>query len=366
MNLGQGKYTHEEVLKKLLSCERNIHYEYSVQDNSGTHLGWMSNCDGKISYDATSSIMRTFSGTAMKCEILDINLIDEKIVPWFCVKIGGDVLRYPLGKFIISPSFSVSGPEKNVAINGYDLGKIALDDKIVTRIVKNKDAFYTVELQEMLSELYSVCSVESSQLKRQNTTEWEPGSSKLQIINDILTSLNYYPLHFSEYGIPLAKPYVLPESQNIDMYYKADKKSIILPYSNLSSNRFEIPNKFVRYVESVDSQYMISSYVNDDPNDKLSTVNRGRTIVDIQSVSDIASQNELDAYVRRCAASKMAVVDTIVFRTLNMPGHGFKNCLYLDAEELGIREKLIEVGWEMDLKIGGEMLHKCTKVVSIS
>lgn len=366
MNLGQGKYTHEEVLKTLLSCKRNIHYEYSVQDNRGTHLGWLSNCDGKISYDATSSIMRTFSGTAMKCEILDINLIDEKIVPWFCAKVGGDVLRYPLGKFIISPSFSISGPEKSVAINGYDLGKIAMDDKIVTRTVKNKDAFYTVELQEMLLELYPVCSVESSQLKRPNIAEWEPGSSKLQIMNDILTSLNYYPLHFSEYGIPLAKPYILPESQPIDMYYKADKESVILPSSSLESNRFEIPNKFVRYVENVDSQYLISSYVNDDPKDKLSIVNRGRTIVDIQSVSDIASQNELDAYVRRCAASRMAVVDTIIFRTLNMPGHGFKNCLYLDAEELGIREKLIEIGWEMDLKIGGEMIHKCTKVVSVS
>ena len=93
MNYSQGSYTHEEVLKTLLSSERKIQYEYSVQDSHGKHLGWLSNCEGKITFDSKRSVMRTFSGTAMKCEILDINLIDEKIVPWFCIKIGGDILE---------------------------------------------------------------------------------------------------------------------------------------------------------------------------------------------------------------------------------------------------------------------------------
>lgn len=365
MNLAQGKYTQKEVLEELFSNERKIHYEYSVQDNAGKHLGWLSNCDGRISFDATSSIMRTFSGTAMKCEILDINMIDEKIVPWFCMKIAGDILKYPLGKFIISPSFAVNGSEKYVAINGYDLGKIALDDKVISRIVKHKDNFYTNELQEMLAELYPTYAVEMSEQKRMCTSEWSPGTSKLHIMNNIMTSLNYYPLHFDEYGVPIGKPYVFPESQHIDMYYRMDKKSIILPDSNLSSNRFEVPNKFVRYVENTESDYLISTYVNDDPNNKFSTVSRGRTIVDIKSVSDIASQEELDGYVKRCAAAAMAVTDEITFKTLNMPGHGFKNCLFVEVDDLAIREKVIEVGWEMDLRIGGEMLHKCTKVVSV-
>lgn len=365
MNYAQGKYTHEEVLNALFLNNRKIHYEYSVQDNTGKHLGWLSDCKGRISYDATTSIMRTFSATAMKNELLDVNLIDEKIVPWFCIKINGDILKYPLGKFIISPSFYSNSAEKYVVINGYDMGKVALDDKIISRVVKNKDHFYTIELQEILSELYDTNSVETSELKRANASEWSPGTSKLQIINDIMTSLNYYPLHFNEYGVPIGKPYVFPESQQIDMYYKMDKKSIILPNSNLSSNRFEIPNKFVRYVENTDSDYMISVYVNDNPDNKFSTVSRGRTIVDIKSVSDIASQEELDGYVKRCAAAAMAVTDEITFKTLNMPGHGFKNCLFVEVDDLGIREKVIEIGWEMDLSVGGEMLHKCTKVVSV-
>lgn len=365
MNLAQGEYTHERVLEALFSNERKIHYEYSVQDNTGKYLGSLSACEGRVSFDSSSSIMRTFSGSAMKTEILDINLIDEKIVPWFCIEIDGDVLKYPLGKFVISPTFSLNGPEKNVTINGYDLGKIALDDKVSSRVVKNKDNFYTNELQEILSELYPMCSVETSEQKRVGAYEWSPGTSKLDIVNDILTSLNYYPLHFDEYGIPIGKPYVFPESQPVDMYYQMGKRSIILPNSNLSSNRFYIPNKIVRYIENVDSEYLISSYVNEDPDNKFSTVSRGRTIVDVKSISDIASQQDLDNYVKRCAVTAMAVTDEITFKTMNMPGHGFKNCLFVEVDDLGIRGKVIEVGWEMDLKVGGEMIHKCTKVVNV-
>ena len=198
-----------------------------------------------------------------------------------------------------------------------------------------------------------------------NAYEWAPGTSRLQIANDILTAINYYPLHFDEYGIPVGKKYVFPESQSIDMYYKTGKESIILPNSNLTSNRFEIPNKFIRYLENPDCEYLTSSYINDDPNSKYSITNRGRTIVDIDAVSDMASQEELDNYVKRCAVASMSVTDQVVFRTMNMPGHGFKNCLYVEIDELEMREKVIETGWEMDLAVGGEMIHKCTRVVNV-
>lgn len=365
MNLAQGKYAHEKVLEALMVNTRRIHYEYTVHDAAGTYLGMLSDCEGRITFDSSNSVMRTFWGTAKKCELLDINLIDEKIVPWFCINLNGDILKYPLGKFIITPSFSLNGPEKSVSINGYDLAKIALEDKIVQRLVQNTGSFYSNEVQKMISEMYPRCFVETSILKRTNACEWSPGTSKLQIINDTLTSMNYYPLHFDEYGVPIAIPYVFPESQTIDMYYKTDKKSIILPDSDLSSNRFEIPNKIVRYVENADCDYMISTYVNDDPEDKLSTVNRGRCIADIKNVSDIASQNELDNYTKRCAVASMTVSDQIMFKTLNMPGHGYKNCLFVQVDDLGISEKVIETGWEMDLKVGGEMTHKCTRVVNV-
>ena len=239
MNLAQSYRTHEQIWKRLCSNERKVHYEYSVQDNDGKMLGWLSSCTGKISFDSSSSVMRTFSGTAKKNELLDINLIDERIMPWFCLTLeNGEVVKYPLGKFIISPSFGSEGPEKYVDIIGYDLGKIALDDKNVTRTVVSSEGYYSNELQEILDGLYPAYEIVSSDRKRRNVSEWDPGTSKLNMINDILTSLNYHPLYFDEYGIPKATPYVFPEDCSIEAFYQVDKNSIILPGTKLSSNRY--------------------------------------------------------------------------------------------------------------------------------
>ena len=139
-----------------------------------------------------------------------------------------------------------------------------------------------------------------------------------------------------------------------------------MPDLTLLSNRFDIPNKFVRYVENVDGSYLVSRYINQDPNDIFSTINRGRVITDISSVPDISSQNELDNYVKRCAVASMTVNDKVIFKTLNMPGHGFKNCIFLEIKEQNIYGKYIENGWEMDLRAGGEMTHRCVKAVKLS
>lgn len=366
MNLKQGFYTNEDIWNYLCADKRKVHYEYSVQDNDGKILGWLSECSGRISFDSTQSVMRTFSGTAKKSELLDINLIDERIMPWFCLTLpNGEVLKYPLGKFIISPAFITKEPEVLVNITGYDMGKVALDDKCVSRIVSDSGSYYTNEIQTFLDEIYPSYEVTASERVRSAAFEWDPGTNKLQIINDILTSLNYYSLHFNEYGIPKAIPYVFPENREVEAYYKIGPQSVIFPGMSLDSNRFEIPNKFVRYVENVDAEYLISSYINANPNNIFSTVNRGRTIVNIESVRDIASQEELDDYVKRCAVAVMNVNENIEFRTLNMPGHGFKNCLFVDNGQAGIIGKYIETGWEMNLTIGGEMVHRCIKAEGI-
>ena len=367
MNLSQGNYNHNDVWKKLCSNNRKVHYEYTVHDNDGKLLGSLTSCSGRISYDSTRSVMRTFEGDAKKTELLDINMLDERITPWFCLTMdNGEVLKYPLGKFIISPSFDFKGPENIVHITGYDLGKVALDYKTVSRVVMNADDYYSNEIQEILSEMYPAFEVISSPKKRRNALEWEPGTSKITIINDMLSALNYYPLHFDEYGIPKAEPYILPEERTIEAYYKTDASSVIVPGISQESNRFDVPNKYVRYVENADSEYMVSSYTNEDPSSIFSTVNRGRVIVDIERVSDIASQKELDDYVKRCAVSAMSVTEQIKIKTLNMPGHGFRNCLLIETDKDGILGKYIETGWEMSLELGAEMTHRCVKAVNIS
>ena len=82
-------------------------------------------------------------------------------------------------------------------------------------------------------------------------------------------------------------------------------------------------NKFVRYVENPETDYLISTFTNDSASNKLSTVNRGRTITDIESISDIADQVTLDEYVKKIANEKSQVYGGMRLTTMLMPHHTF-------------------------------------------
>ena len=87
--------------------------------------------------------------------------------------------------------------------------------------------------------------------------------------------------------------------------------------------------------------------------------------MDSESVDDIATQEDLDNYVKRVALSAMQETETLKFETLNMPGHGYLNSLQVQCELYGVDAKYIEVGWEMDLSAGGKMKHICERILNI-
>ena len=365
MNIATAKYTTDELLKILRSNSRNVYYEYTIANTQGETIGKIDIEDGVISFDSSLEVMRTFSGTCMRTDLLSINSLDYKLVPWMCLRIGSDVVKWALGKFIIEPSVYDNMNSEEVHITGFDLGKIALDDKVDSRVYVPSGSVYTSFALQLAGTDYTDIELDASPKARNSEAEWDIGESKLKIINDLLKAISYNSLYFDSYGTGHITEYVMPENQSIERTYKSGSESIIVDGISKTSNKFEIPNKFIRYVENADSDYMISTYTNNDPASPYSVINRGRTIVDSQKVQDIATQGDLDALTRIEAIKAMAVTETIVFSTLNMPGHEFRNCLFIDIPEYGISEKYIEVAWEMQLSPNGKMIHTCEKVVTL-
>lgn len=365
MNISTTKYTENELLRELRSNSRQVYYEYTIANAHGVTLGRIEIENGKITYDSRSDVMRSFSGTCRKSDIANIDSIDYRLVPWMCLKIGDDVVKWPLGKFLIEPSEDGNKNYINVQIYGYDLGKIALDDKVDSRIYMNAGSVYTSMALQIAGTDYEHIELNASPKIRDAEAEWPIGSSKLKVINELLGAISYNPLFFDEYGVGHITEYTFPENQSVERTYRADKESVIVDQISKKSNKFEVANKFIRYVENVDVGYMVATYINADPSSPYSTVTRGRTIVDSKMVKDIATQSDLEALTRKDAALAMSITDVVVFNTLNMPGHGYRNCLFVDIPEYEIRDKYIESKWEMELKRGGMMKHYCEKVVTV-
>lgn len=366
MNIKAEGYTEEQLIAALFSSARQVRYEYTVLSSGGEYLGNIEIEEAKISFNSTSEVMRTFSGTVIENDIFNRNSIDYQIIPWMCLMMfNNKEAKFPLGRFIVTTSLNYSNNLTKLNVTGYDLGKIALDDKTSSRFFASSTNTYEYALRELLEGIYPNIDIAEIALNKSFPQEWEIGTSKITIANDLLKGVNYNPLYFDEYGQGFCIPYVLPEEKGIDFQYVANKTSVIIDDITTESNIFNIPNKWIRYTENVDAPYLICVLVNDDPESPYSVQNRNRYIVDAEVVNDIANQAELNAYTRRIASKSMQKIETITFSTLNMPGHGYRELLWLDIPAYKIADRYIETSWEMDLRPGGLMTHVCEKVVVI-
>ena len=366
MNIDVPGYTREQITSALFSSAREVRYEYTISDNHDANLGYIEIQDGHISYDSTSEVMRTFTGKVKKSDLLNLDTIDYRVTPWMCLMMpNGKEAKWALGKFLIFPSMESENDINMIEISGFDMGKVALDDKNTSREFVDSTDLYTTALSVILETIYTRTDITASEDTKSFPQEWEIGTSKLKISNDLLQGINYNPLYFDEYGVAMCKPHIPIATREIDFSYFANEQSIIVDGLTFASDKYEIPNKWVRYTENPESPYLISEFENDDEDSPYSTVNRGRTIVDAGVVEDIASQTVLDAYVARIAAEAMQTTEQLEFRTLNMPGHGFQECLFVNIPVYDICGKYIELGWEMDLVPGGQMTHICERVVVV-
>lgn len=366
MNIEVEGYTKEQIKAALFSSARKVRYEYTITNATGEHLGFAEVENGVISYDSTQEIMRSFSGRIKKSDLINMDCIDYKLVPWMCLMMpNGKEAKFPLGSFYIVPSLQSELNINMVNIVGYDMGKIFSDDKADTRVFVDSTDVYTSIIAQFIGRRYMNFDVEESEYTKSFPQEWDIGTSYLTIINDLLRGINYDPLHFDENGKAICREHVSVYERLIDFQYLADDMSIILDGITTSSDKFDTPNKWIRYTENVDAPYYISVVVNDDDKSPYSVQNRGRMIVDSAVVNDIASQQALDNYTNRIAAEAMQSTERIEFSTLNMPGHDYRECLYVKVPSYDIDGRYIEVAWEMELVSGGQMRHICEKVVRL-
>ena len=196
--------------------------------------------------------------------------------------------------------------------------------------------------------------------------EYEVGESKLTAVNDLLGRINYTGLTITENGMAMARPYQSPEEREIEHYYLDDSLSVLLPDAEEEFDIFDTPNVFVRTVSNPEAEDVYrAEFINDNPSSALSTVSRGRKIVDYEELTDISSQAALDIFVRRIAFEKSQTYSKIRFKTALMPHHTALDMLYLRHENLSVEGKFTETSWQIELEAGGRMSHEARRLVII-
>lgn len=363
-------HTQSEILAALqgLSGIRRLTFRYDRLDEENTYLGPLSSVvDGHVEQNWLADIKRKASFTIRDDGVL--NYLSDRIQPW--VRLGippygrNDWVEWPQGVFLLTtPTRTVDSSGRVLRqVDGYDALTVYADDLVSSRYTLLAGSVVTDEVATLLDTAH--LTVQASALTLSTDREWEPGTSKLKIISDLLDSINYESLSMDEYGRAVVQAYRSPTDRPAEYTYADDDQGLIVPQVDQTLDLFSVANHWILTVSNPDQDPLSSTYTNTDPASPTSTVRRGRTITDFRQELDAADQTTLDDKVARLAFAASQVYEIVTFSTALMPVHSGNDVIAFRYGGLAINDKYSEHSWSMDLQAGASMSHTIRRVVSV-
>lgn len=201
--------------------------------------------------------------------------------------------------------------------------------------------------------------------------DWAVGTSSLTIVNQLLAEISYKPLWFNEAGAAVLEPAAVPTAENIEHTLSDQPEALtagaseiirMLPQIRRETDIYQAANVFVCVCSNADkSGPLVATSRNTNPQSPLSTMRRGREIVKVVRVNNVADQAALQAYADRLRNESMLGGETIRVTTALQPGFGVADVTAIRYGELSA--VCVEHAWTMELAPGGAMTHELERVV---
>lgn len=365
----QGGYTRQQIIDALhaKSSSRLIKFRYDLLNRQEIKIGTLDNVvSGEVSMASLATDIKRTARLNMK-DNKDIDWLNDRVQPFCMLKMPDGWVEWSLGIFLLnSPKKREQNKQVYRNIEAYDGLQILLDDKFDSRYTIVSGTKYITAINNIFFTLgISKINIPNTDAALAITKEFEIGTPKLRAINELLGELNYTSLWVDERGYYTAMPYIILSDRAIDYTYEDNELSVIYNGLEEELDLFSVPNKFVVVQSNAETNPLVSTYTNENPGSITSTVNRGRTIVDVREVDNIADQTALDNYTKRIAFEASQIYGHIEFDTAIMPMHSYSDLLQVKYSSLGINDRYVETNWTIPLQTGGRMKHSARKVVAI-
>lgn len=357
---------------KGLDGSRRFSFRYELLEPDGSWVQDLSNVlAGSITQNWLSDIKR--SATFTMRETGGIDFLADRIRPNVRLHLPpygtDDWVEYPQGVFLFST------PERAASMSGvvtreveaFDQLQVYSDDSITDRYGLAAGTVVTTAVSTLLASVLvpPQTRVAPSTRTLAVTKEWDPGTSKLRIINDLLGLINYESLSFDEDGVAVVQSYRSPTERPEEWTYADDHEGLIMPEAGQTLDLFSIPNKWTLVVSEPDQAALVASYTNSDPSSPTSTVRRQRTITDHRTEQEAVTLTALQEKAARLAFEASQIYETVSFQTGLMPLHSGNDVYRVALSPLAVDAAYAEHSWKMTLKAGAQMEHVARRVVSI-
>ena len=342
---------------------REIGFRYQVTRNDAD-LGLLYPVDGSwpsIRMDDAGEIKTSFSGTFLPPDF-EINWLGDEIRPELII--DGEI--HALGRFLpatVTPSRNDTA--ESIRVEAYDRCWLARDFKTETMQYFQAGVNYVSAVGSLLAAagIGTVSAVQTAKTLPEAREDWAIGTSYLSIANELLREINYKDVWFDSDGIARLEPFETISAANIKHTLDdRDVKSLLLPTISRETDIYSAPNVFIVLCSNPDKdEPMVATAANNSPQSPLSITSRGRRIVKVTQVNNIASQQELQAMADRQLTDSLVSGEIIRVTTGLLPGFGVGEITALRFGD--VFAVCRERAWTMNLQPGGTMTHTLERQV---
>ena len=350
---------------------RNEAVRFKVRRNGAEYaeIYPANNSAPQLRADSKSQIKMSMRGTFLQSAFdsrgnpVEVDWLNDEIAP--VLIINGE--ESPLGVLMVATVKYNIGTPSTVDVEAYDRSWRVKDTRKATTVYFSSGTLYLDAVEALLVEsgIENISRTEARE-------DWEVGTSNLEIINALLSEINYNDLWFNQTGVAVLQPQKSAEAANIQHIF-TDKKPdprnpkevgiiSLFPGKSKKVDVFNAPNVIICICSNADkSGPMVAMAENMNANNPLSIPRRGRRITSTINVSNIASQEALQAYADQKVTESIMTGEVINVKTQLQTGFGIGDVTALQTEETtGV---CVERSWTMELRPGGTMTHELERVV---
>lgn len=187
---------------------------------------------------------------------------------------------------------------------------------------------------------------------------WLMGTSKLSIINDLLSMAGYFALWVDMNGQFRAEPYAPPASRSSVYAFVDDANSIYGADFTHTADIYSVPNKVAHLSQSTGTTPALTSVAtNMDPTSPYSYPSRGRWIVNADAATPVAATDQaaLDLITRRDLINSTSVTAEVAFTHAPLAGIEINAVVSLTNTPAGINALHVVTKTHLDIEGGGAL-----------
>lgn len=199
-----------------------------------------------------------------------------------------------------SPTRLYGKAKKSIEVNILDKTHILARNRVLQSYVLMPGDNVVEKVIELIQDTGETSiSIPASDMTARTMQVWGIDATRLRIINDMLSSIDYFAIWADGNGTFRSEPYKRPQDRPVAAAFIAGERAIHSSVWKREQDIANVPNVFIAESPGdADEPGLFAIAINDDPNSPYSTVHRG-VVADEPEQVQAATQEVLEALAQR-------------------------------------------------------------------